>query len=92
MQQLAFLYFDGVDDVSVAEFNLNGQYRLGEVMNSGGFDLYGLTGLNFWWVSTPRIEVLGTTFGGSAAKVGLNIGAGANFDSSEPFGTYAELK
>ena len=84
------IYFDGVPDASITEINLNGQYRLGEVMNTGDFDLYGLAGLNFYRFNFSSSVLPG--FGGSFTEVGFNLGAGANFDISDLIGAYAEVK
>lgn len=75
------------------EFNANAHYYL---LNEGPFTVYGLAGLN---VARSSVDFdlgdIGMDFGGlggSASKVGLNIGGGANLDFGSKILPFAELK
>lgn len=66
---------------SLTEFNLDGHYAL---ITNEKFMFYPLAGLN---ITRSKVKFdTGSTFGnfgGSASKVGLNLGAGINFPVSE---------
>lgn len=75
------------------EFNVNAHYYL---LNEGPFTVYGLAGLNVARSSVDfdfgDIGVDLGGLGGSASKVGLNIGGGANLDFGSKILPFAELK
>lgn len=79
--------------MSFWEFNANAHYYL---VNEGPFSVYGLAGLNVARSSVNfDLGDIGMDFGGlggSASKVGLNIGAGGNFDFGSKILPFAELK
>lgn len=79
--------------MSFWEFNANAHYYL---MNEGPLTVYGLAGLNVARSSVNfDFDDIGMdlgSLGGSASKVGLNIGGGANLDFGSKILPFAELK
>ena len=91
----SFAYYftekNGFAKTSFFEFNANANYYF---LTEGSFHVYGLAGLQ---VARSSVSVnlggLGIgNYGGSASKVGLNVGAGANMDLGSKIMPFAELK
>lgn len=79
--------FDG-GSVRYSEFNINGHYRFFE---NDDIAAYGLGGLNYMTYTVSYDENFLGFSGGSTSKVGLNIGAGAEYGVN--FGSlFGELK
>ena len=74
-------FFDGVDGLSISEFNINGHYILSD---DDVLRLYGLAGLNLL-----TINVLDLAKETGAA---LNLGGGAEFYLSDNFAISGEIK
>lgn len=79
------------------EFDVNGHYYFD---TPGTVKPYGLAGLNFSFLTVPTLDWTGGwgSGGGSletknktTTKVGLNIGAGAEFDINSPIKPFAQL-
>ena len=77
-------YLEGTDGLSYWEFNLNGNYM---IINSGGFNIYALAGLNFFHFSTETI--IGNV---SDTDTGLNIGGGAEMGLTDNVNLFGEAK
>jgi outer membrane protein X len=77
----SFIYWF-VENASVWEFNANVNYYF---TKAGTADFYGLAGINLFGV-----KVEGAEDGNS--EVGLNLGAGANFDIGKSWEPFTELK
>jgi outer membrane immunogenic protein len=76
---------------SFFEFNANANYYF---ITEGSFHVYGLAGLQVARSSVSmNLGGIGFgNFGGSATKVGLNVGGGANMDLGSKIMPFAELK
>lgn len=94
----SFIYYlpkeEGPVKVNWFEVNANANYYL---LNDGGFDVYGLAGLNYSSVKVKYDGAAFPGFGGSASgsdgRFGLNLGAGANMHlSNDSIMPFAELK
>lgn len=71
------------------EINANGHYNF---LNEDGTAVYGLAGLNYASLSFPGVQTqFGSFGGGSTSEIGLNLGAGAEFDADFAL-IFAELK
>ena len=77
------------------EINANANYYFNM---DGNIKAYALGGLNMSIVSIPTFDI-GSVFGGgsgvknaSSSKIGLNIGAGADFDLGKNMTPFAQLK
>lgn len=79
-----FTYYFADDPVTFWELNANGHYNF---LNEDGTAVYGLAGLNY---ANQEVD-LGQFGSASASEVGLNLGAGAEFDVDFAM-VYAELK
>lgn len=77
----SFIYWFPEDPISWWEFNANGHYYFA---TSGSADFYGLAGINLF---SAKIEG-----GDSESEVGLNLGAGANFNIGKNWEPFTELK
>lgn len=77
-------YLDGIEDASVWELNLNGNYVFS---STDDFLVYALAGLNIAGLS---VTFLGETV--SATETGLNIGAGGQLFVSDNVSILGELK
>ena len=77
-------YLDGLENISVWEFNVNGHYVFA---NQDKFSAYALAGLNFVGV---KVDVLG--FKNTETETGLNLGVGGQLKFSESLSGLAELK
>ena len=78
------------------EFNTNVNYYF--KLDNSSIKPYGLGGLNISFLSVPTFDI-GSIFGGgdgvknqTSSKIGLNIGAGADFDLGKNFTPFAQLK
>lgn len=86
-----FIFSESVPGVktSLLEFNIDGHY---ELLTNDKFTLYPLAGLNITR-SKVKFETGGLgNFGGSASKVGLNLGAGIALPISEVIKIVVEAK
>lgn len=81
------MYFpDGFDWWDI---NVNGHYNF---LNEDGTNVYALAGLNYANLSFPSVQTqFGSFGGGSTSEIGLNLGAGAEFDIDFAY-LYTELK
>lgn len=91
----SFMYFLPKDQefikTTIFEINGNANYYFVETES---LSFYGLGGLNYTSVKV-EVEDFGFGFGnvsGSDGKIGLNIGAGANFNMGSNWMPFAELK
>jgi len=75
-------YIDGVENASTFENNVNGHYVF---VNTNGLRAYGLAGLNFF---TSTVSFGG--IGASNTEIGLNLGAGAQYNFPETIGVLLE--
>lgn len=91
----SFIYYLPNDEefikTSLFEINGNANYY---VLNDGSFAFYGLAGINY---SSVKVEVedFGFGFGGASSsdgKIGLNLGAGTNFNIGKNWMPFAEIK
>ena len=76
-------YLDGVENVSVSEFNANAHYVF---KNDEDFQLYGLAGLNFFIVSFSEFDF------GSVSELGINLGGGIGYPFTEKLTGIGEIK
>jgi outer membrane protein X len=77
----SFIYWLPEDPVSWWEFNVNAMYYF---TKSGSADFYGLAGINLF---SAKVE----GFDGNS-EVGINLGAGANFNIGKNWEPFTELK
>lgn len=78
----SFVYWF-VDNASVWEFNANANYYF---TKAGSADFYGLAGVNMFSV---KADIEGAD---RHSEVGLNLGAGANFNVGKSWEPFTELK
>ena len=74
------VWLDGIDDLTIWELNLNGQYAF---LNSGSTRVYALVGLN---IVSLNID------GSSGSETGVNIGTGAQLPITDRIKGFAELR
>ncbi len=79
----SFIYWFPEDPISWWEFNANVNYYFA---TAGSADFYGLAGLNLFGYDYDIDGVDGGT------EVGLNLGAGANFNIGKNWEPFTELK
>ena len=92
----SFIYYLPKDEeivkTTIFEINGNANYYF---MNEDSIGLYGLAGINYTSVKVKVEDIYGLGYGGASAsdsKVGLNLGAGANFNLGKNWMPFAELK
>jgi outer membrane protein X len=79
----SFVYWFPEDPISWWEFNANVNYYFA---TAGSADFYGLAGFNLFGIDYDIDGVDGET------EVGLNLGAGANFNIGKNWEPFTELK
>lgn len=77
----SFVYWFPEDPISWWEFNANVNYYF---TKAGSADFYGLAGINLFGYNIEN--------GDGQSEVGLNLGAGANFDIGKSWEPFTELK
>lgn len=77
-------YFDGVEDVSLWEFNLNGHYAF---INDEKKTIYALAGLNFFKYNYDATSGIADN-----SDTGLNIGAGLEVPIASALEFYTEAR
>jgi outer membrane immunogenic protein len=77
----SFVYWFPEDPISWWEFNANVNYYF---TKAGSADFYGLAGINLFGYNIED--------GDGQSEVGLNLGAGANFDIGKSWEPFTELK
>lgn len=80
--------------VKTSAFEINGNLNY-ILLEENSIQLYGLGGLNFTQLKVKTdLSIIGGTsdFSVSQGRIGLNLGAGANFDLGKNFLPFAELK
>lgn len=77
----SFIYWFPEDPISWWEFNVNVNYYF---TKAGSADFYGLAGINLFGYNIED--------GDGQSEVGLNLGAGANFDIGKSWQPFTELK
>ncbi|MCK0159982.1 outer membrane protein [Allomuricauda sp. F6463D] len=93
----ALIYYFPKDEAGVSinwfEVNANANYYF---LTDGNVDVYGIAGLNY---SSVKVDYDDSAFGGflddysaSDGRFGLNLGAGANFNTGGSITPFAELK
>ncbi|MBL7835324.1 MAG: outer membrane beta-barrel protein [Cyclobacteriaceae bacterium] len=76
----SFVYWF-VDNASVWEFNVNANYYF---TKAGSADFYGLAGINLFNAKADGFD--------GESEVGLNLGAGANFNIGKSWEPFTEVK
>lgn len=80
----SFVYWFPEDPISWWEFNANVNYYF---TKAGAADFYGLAGINLF---SAKVDYNGEN--DSNSEVGLNLGAGANFNIGKNWEPFTELK
>ena len=92
----SFIYFlpneeSSILKTTIFELNANANYYF---ITDDTFGVYGLAGINYTSVKV-KVEDIGFGFGDASSsdgKIGLNIGAGTNFNLGKSWMPFAELK
>lgn len=77
----SFVYWFPKDPVSWWEFNVNANYYF---TKAGSADFYGLAGINLFNAKADGFD--------GESEVGLNLGAGANFNIGKSWEPFTEVK
>lgn len=92
----SFIYFLPKDEFGIKinwfEVNANANYYF---LDEEKIDVYGIAGLNYTNVKVSfedQDDFFGEDFDTSDGRVGLNLGAGANFDINGSITPFAEIK
>ncbi len=89
----SFVYYFAKEQYSIKtsiwEINANVNYHF---FSNGNVSVYGLAGLNYTQVKVKADLAYFGEMSASDGKIGLNIGAGVNFDLGKSFLPFAELK
>ena len=92
----SFIYYlpkeEGFIKVNWFEFNANANYYF---MDEESISIYGIGGLNYSSVKVSfdgDNSFLGENYSSSDGRIGLNLGAGANFNIGSKIEPFAELK